>query len=44
MNDILDRGFLDMDLFKPVFCATALIGIHIGRPFLSLLLDTENQL
>ena len=44
MNDILDRSFLDMDLFKPVFCATALIGIHIGRPFLSLLLDTENQL
>ena len=44
MNDILDRGFLDMDLFKPVFCSTALIGIHIGRPFLSLLLDTENQL
>ena len=32
-----------MELFKPVFCATALIGIHIGRPFLSLLLDTETN-
>ena len=32
-----------MELFKPVFCATALIGIHIGQPFLSLLLDTETN-
>ena len=42
MNDITisDRSFLDMELFKPVLCATALIGIHIGWPFLSLLLDT----
>ena len=45
MNDItiLDRSFLDMELFKPVFCATVFIGIHIARPFLSLLLDTETN-
>ena len=45
MNDItiLDRSFLDMELLKPVFCAAALISIHIGRPFLSLLLDTESN-
>ena len=31
MNDItiLEHSFLDMELFKPVICATALIGIHI---------------
>ena len=45
MNDItiLDRSFIDMELFKPVFCATALICIHIGRLFLSVLLDTETN-
>ena len=45
MNDIaiLDHSFLDMELFNPVFCSTALIGIHVGRPFLSLLLDTETN-
>ena len=43
MNEmaILNRNFLDMELFKPVLSATALIGVHIGRPFLSLLLDKE---
>ena len=45
INDItiLDCSFYDMELFKPLFCATALIGIHIGQPFLSLLLDTETN-
>ena len=45
MNDItiLDLSFIDMELLKPVFCATVFIGIHIGRPFLSLLLDTETN-
>ena len=44
-NDItiLDHRFLDMELFKPLFCAIALIGIHIGRPFSSLLFDTETN-
>ena len=45
MNDIaiLDRSFLDMELLKPIFSATALVGIHIGRPFLSLLLDNDTN-
>ena len=38
---ILDRTFLDMELLKPIFCATALIGIHFTSPYLSLLLDTK---
>ena len=38
---ILDRNFLDMELLKPIFCATVLVGIHFTCPFLSLLLDTE---
>ena len=38
---ILDRTFLDMEMLKPIFCSAALIGIHITRPFLSILLDTE---
>ena len=45
MNDIaiLDYSFLDVELFIPVSCATALIEIHIGQPFLSLLLNTETN-
>ena len=45
MNDIaiLDCSFLDVELFIPVSCATALIEIHIGQPFLSLLLNTETN-
>ena len=38
---ILDRTFLYMELLKPIFWATVLVGIHFTRPFLSLLLDTE---
>jgi len=34
---ILDRSFVQMALLKPIFCATALIGIHITNPFLILL-------
>ena len=43
MNDIaiLDRCFLEMDIFKPIFCATCLVGIHLTRPFQALLHDTE---
>ena len=40
---ILDCSFFDMELFKPVFCATALIGIHIEQPLLYLLLETETN-
>ena len=38
---ILDRTFLDMELLKPLFCATALIEIQFTSPLLSLILDTR---
>ena len=38
---ILDRGFLEITILKPIFCATALIGFHVARPFLRLVLNTE---
>ena len=34
---ILDRSFLDMELLKPIFCSTVLIGIHFTTPYLALL-------
>ena len=37
---ILDRSFLDMEVLKPIFCSTTLIGIQLTRPYLALLLDT----
>lgn len=37
---ILDRSFIDLgDILKPIFCATAILGYHITRPFHRLLLD-----
>lgn len=39
---ILDRSFVEMaEVLKPIYCATALLGIHILRPFLRLLIDTD---
>ena len=38
---ILDRTFLDTELLKPIFYATALIGIHFTSPFLSLILGAR---
>ena len=35
---ILDRSFLDMKFLKPIFCATALIGLHVTGPYFALLL------
>ena len=40
---ILDRTFLDMEILKPILCASSLLGIHFTRPFLSLLLDTSTN-
>ena len=40
---IIDRGFLDMEVLKPFFCAAALIGIHYTRPYLALLLNTDTK-
>lgn len=30
---ILDRSFVQMSLLKPIFCAVALTGIHITKPY-----------
>ena len=30
---ILDRSFLDIPILKPIFCAVALVGINISKPF-----------
>ena len=37
---ILDRSFVDMEILKPILTTIALLGIHITRPFQSLMLDT----
>ena len=43
LNDmaILDRGFLEMELLKPIYAAIALTGLHITKPFQTLLADKE---
>ena len=40
---IIDRGFLDMEILKPIFCATALMGMHITGPLMAILLDTDTK-
>ena len=40
---IIDRGFLDMEILKPIFCATALMGMHITSPIMAILLDTNTK-
>ena len=40
---ILDRSFLDMKFLKPIFCATALIGLHVTGPYFALLLSKQNK-
>ena len=41
INDIavLDRSFIEMELFKPIYGAIALLGLHIARLFHTLLID-----
>ena len=41
INDIaiLDRSFIDMELLKQIYGAIALPGLHITRPFHTLLID-----
>ena len=34
---------VDLDLFKPMFCAGALIGLHLVQPFLSLTTSAETN-
>ena len=40
---ILDRSFVDMPILKPIFCAVALVGIHISKPFEALLIDVDTK-
>ena len=40
---ILDRSFVEMPVLKPIFCAAALIGIHITKPFQALIIDCETK-
>ena len=32
-----------MEILKPVFCATALMGMHITSPLMAILLDTNTK-
>ena len=38
---ILDRSFVEMEILKPILTAISLLGIHVTRPFHSLLLDEK---
>ena len=40
---IIDRSFLEMEILKPILVATALIGIHITQPFLTLILSKKTN-
>ena len=40
---ILDRSFTEMEILKPIFCAISLLGIHITRPFHSLMMDKDTN-
>ena len=43
VNDItvIDVSFLDMELLKPIFVATSLVGIHVSSPFAYMLMDPD---
>ena len=32
-----------MEILKPIFCATALMGMHITSPLMAILLDTNTK-
>ena len=40
---ILDRSFVEMPILKPIFCAVALIGTHITKPFQALVIDCDTK-
>ena len=40
---ILNRGFLDMELLKPILSATVLMSIHITGPLLAILRDPKTK-
>ena len=39
----IDRGFLDMEILKPIFCATALMGMYITGLLMSISIDTDTN-
>ena len=43
LNDIgiLDRGFIEMELLKPIYASIALTGLHVTKPFHTFLIDSE---
>jgi hypothetical protein len=45
LNDIaiLDRGFLEMDVLKPIYTAVALMGLHVSRPFHQFIIDPSTN-
>ena len=40
---ILDRSFVEMPILKPIFCAVALIVIHITNAFQALVIDCDTN-
>ena len=40
---IIDRVFLDTEILKPIFYATALMEMHITSPLMVILLDTNTK-
>ena len=40
---ILDRSFVVMEVLKPIYAAIALLGIHILKPYHSLLMNPETN-
>ena len=41
INDIaiLDKSLIEIELLRPIYGAIALLGLHIARPFHTLLID-----
>ena len=40
---ILDRGFLKIEVLKPIYAAISLVGLHILKPFHNLILDKNTK-
>ena len=40
---VIDRGFLDMEILKPIFRDTPLVGMHSTGPLMTSLLDTDTK-
>jgi len=40
---ILDRGFIEMEVLKPIYAAFTIVGIHVLKPYHLLFLDKETN-